>query len=172
MSGYGVGTYGDETYGSPYDVPPLPDGWPEEPPHGIGPPRPGLHPRVGRFPGHDPTRDTSPPRRTIQYPGTGVDRRPGRSLYIFDSTGGREFSLVSTLGGLGRILVDVGTRGLHRVSTLAGSGFLSDTPLSSSDLPTTLSQVVTLGTVSERVELASSGGTVELGSGSRVVELQ
>lgn len=164
---YGKGVYGGASFGI---IPPL-STWPPEEPHGVGPPRPGLHPRSRLFPGHDPDLDVVPPRRTIQYPGTTADRRPGRGLFIFDSSA-KSRSAVSLMSAAGRLLVTTGVRGYRRITTLAGSGRLSDVPLASSDLPTTLSQVVTLGTVSERVELASSGGTVEIASGAMVVELR
>lgn len=190
MPGYGESTYGDSLYEDrpTWSEPPiLPV--PPVPAHGAGPARFGLRPRVGLYPGHDPAYDNTPPRRTIQYPGTSADRYPGRGLYIFISvrravypdaalypgtglySGGPRARVISTLlAGAGRFLERHTVRRV-RSQLLQGGGILSNIPLPSSDLPTTLSQAVTLASVSEAVQLASGSEAVDLASGLQAVEL-
>lgn len=154
---------------------------------GVGPARFGLRPGLGRKPGHNPLYDNTPPRRTIHFPGTSADRFPGRSLVIFSpvrravyptatlfpgaalySGGARARSIVTMIAGAGR-LVERHTVGRVRRQTLEGSGRLSNNPLSSSALPTTMSQVVELSSNRETVDLAVSGESVEVSSDQTIV---
>lgn len=88
---FGPSAATNSTLDVPVVVPPPPVA-----PHGAGPVRFGLHPKVGLYPGHDPAYDSVPPRRTIHYPGLSSDRWPGRSLYTFVASRRAVFPTVGT----------------------------------------------------------------------------
>lgn len=157
---------------------------------GVGPARFGLRPGVGKRPGHDPTRDSNSPRRTIQYPGNDANHYPGRSLFIYAETrearypsntlypannlrpGGEILSRTRTslLSASGRFLLRP-LRGRRRTTMLAGAGRLLGSPLPSSAPRTTMSEVVELSSVDLVVELALIEEAVELELVDKVVDL-